>query len=320
MDHEHVKYRNEELSRNKQGYLTQMTRGQIDLLRHSISLPKITALNIRVVEIAHADENHHHVYMSVLRETVAIVTFNFRDTEGSIVWQQSSIGNAYETGEHYSYVQKRIMNVAREAYLKDKTLYADRSNLNLVEEVVVAKPKVRKDVRFEKPSKNEYKLYVADEFVAKILFDEGTTVLVWQKSSKGKEEDTEKFFSKDVDQFVQIARQEYTAPQGPPRIRNLFRAYGGRINQIVQYEVTVSIGKTVIAVVQFGEGSLDGTIFWQKTGIDKNNNNTAQRFGAREAEIVEVATRYYVEKQPWPILNYRTTPFPAVPTIPKSES
>lgn len=229
MDYERITYRNE-LNRNKDGHLTQITRGQIDMLRHLVSYPKILALGIKVVEIAHTDENHHQVYISVERELVAIVLFNFRETEGNVVWQQSSKGSAYETGDHYSYVKERILKTARDAYQQDKTLY------------------------------------------------------------------------------------------GPKKERPEFLAYGGRINKILQYEVTVAKDKKVIAVVQFSEGSLDGTIFWQKTFVDKNNNNTADRFAAREKDIVKVAQQYYVEKQPWPILNFRTTPYPDVPVVTKSLS
>lgn len=227
MNHEYIQYRNEDLFRDKNGNLTQMTRGQIDRLRHLVSEPKITALNIQVVEITHTDENHHSVYISVKREIVAIVMFSFNNTDGEIFWQMSSKGSAYETGDCYEYIQKRILKIAREAYTKDKTLYAPR------------KPQA--------------------EFVA----------------------------------------------------------YGGRINNIVQYEVTVARNKKVVAVVQFAEGGLDGAIFWQKTTLDKA---ALDYLASREADIMKTAREYFVEKRPWPILDYRTTPYPAVSTRPKSLS
>lgn len=230
MDHERVRFRGESMSRNKQGYLMQMTRGQVDMLQHSISLPKLLALNIMPVEIAHTDDNHHVVYMSVMGEIVALILFDFDDTEGRIVWQKSSKGNAYRTGEYYSYVEERISRIAREAYANNRKLYAPRKPL---------------------------------------------------------EE---------------------------------FRAYGGRFNHVAQYEVTVCRGIVVVAVVQFSEDSLGGTIFWQRTPIDKNNKNTADRFAAREKEIVAVAQHYISEKKPWPFLAYRRTPYPHVPQLPKSLS
>lgn len=135
----------DEMHRDKDGFFEVVDRSKFDFFKDSAV--EIAKRNIHVLEMIRHDDNTKDVYVSVDNEVVAIVRFAFKDKQGVLMWQPTTVFQyGVDTERNYYYLQSRIMETARNYYAQWRIVSAPLSDWN---EFSVAYATIEPDRRYE---------------------------------------------------------------------------------------------------------------------------------------------------------------------------